>query len=126
MLDALGPGKIGDVDQTVNTFLDFHKGPEISHVANAAFDYGAHAVTIFNRGPGIRLELLQAQRDAAILCVRVPNHRIHLISGADAFGRMLHAPRPGHFGHVNQTFDARLELDESAIVGDIDDAAYDS
>src|SRR6266851_6982254 len=56
--------------------------------------------------------------------MHVQNHCLHLVSGADDFGRMFHAPRPRHLRDVNQTFDAWLEFDEGAVVGDIDYPAY--
>ena len=47
----------------------------------------------------------------------------YLIADLNHLGRMLHAAAPGHFRDVDQPLDARLQLDESSVVGDADDAA---
>src|SRR5579859_3532129 len=108
MFDAFGPGEIGNVDQTVDSLFDFHKRAEVGHVAYAALDYGADAVAVRNGGPGVGLELFQAQRDAPLLGMYVEHHGFDLVSRADHFRGMFHAPRPGHFGNVDQTLDAWL------------------
>ena len=59
--------EIGDVDQPVDAFFDLDEGAEIGEFANAAFDDAADGVALVDRGPGIGLELLDAERDAAVL-----------------------------------------------------------
>ena len=75
--------------------------------------------------PGIVLELLHAERDAAIVRVDREDDRVDLVAGLDHLRRMLHPLGPGHFGDVDEAFDALLELDERAVVGDGKDAAAD-
>ncbi len=45
---------------------------------------------------------------------------LHLIARLHHLRRMLHAPRPGHLADVDETFDSRLQLHKSAVVGDVD------
>jgi hypothetical protein len=74
MLDALGPTHVGNVDQAVDAFLDLDEGAEIGELANAAFHHRADAVALLDRGPGVRLELLDAQRNAAVLGLHLQHH----------------------------------------------------
>ena len=48
---------------------------------------------------------------------------VDLVAGLDHLRRVLHALGPGHLGDVDEAFDALLELDERAVVGDGEDAA---
>ena len=73
--------------------------------------------------PGILEELLHAQRDAAVGGVDAENHGVDLVAGLDQLGGVLEALGPGHLREVNQAFDALLELDERAVVGDRKNAA---
>ena len=96
--------------QAVDAFFDFDEGAEIGHVADAALHHRAHAVAAVDGGPGVRLELLQAERNAAVLGMHLEDHGFHLIARLHHLGGMLHAPRPGHFADVDQPFDARLRV----------------
>ena len=80
MLDALGPGEIADVHQAVDALFDLDEGAEIGHVADAAFHHAAHAVAAVDGGPGVGLELLQAERNAAVLGMHLEHHGFHLIA----------------------------------------------
>ena len=54
----------------------------------------------------------------------IENHSFHLVSGIDHLRRVFHAARPRHFSDVNQTFHARFEFHEGAVVGDVDHTAH--
>src|SRR5271165_1739647 len=122
MLDALGPGQIGNVHQTVDALFDFNEGAEIGELAHASFHYRADVVTRGHSGPGIGFELLDTERDAPVARLDVEHHGLHLIAYLDHFARVLHAPRPGHLGNMDQAFHARFQLDEGSIIGDADHA----
>src|SRR6185437_15215524 len=125
MLDALGPGEVADVDEAVDAVLDFDEGAEVGKVADAALDDSTGGVLVLEVLPGVLLELLHAQRDAAVVGVDREDDGVDLVAGVNHLGGMLHALGPGHFADVDQTLDALLELDECAIVGDREDAAAD-
>ena len=57
--------------------------------------------------------------------IHAEDNRVDFVAGLDQLRGMLHALRPGHLGDVNQSFDALLELDERAVVGDRENAAAD-
>ena len=73
MLDALGPGEIGDVNQPVDTVLDLDEGAELGEVADLAAEPGAEGVLLYELSPRVGLDLLQAQADAVGLLVD-PQH----------------------------------------------------
>ena len=73
--------------------------------------------------PRIRLALLEAERDAATLFVDVQHHDLDFLADLHDLGRVDVLVGPVHFGHVDQAFDALLDLDERAVVGDVRDLA---
>ena len=56
VLDALGPGEVGDVDEAVDAVFDLDKGAEVGEVADSALDNGAGGVLVLERLPGIVLQ----------------------------------------------------------------------
>ena len=73
--------------------------------------------------PRVLEKLLHAQRDAAVGGIHAENHRVDFVARLDQLGGMLEALGPGHLGEVNQAFDALLELNERAVIGDRKNAA---
>jgi hypothetical protein len=51
---------------------------------------------------------------------------VDFLRGRDDLAGMDVLLGPGHFGDVDQAFDARLQFDERAVVGDVGDAAGES
>src|SRR5579872_6340088 len=123
MFYTLGPGEIGNVHQAVDALFNLNEGAEIGHIAHPALHYGTDAVAAIDSGPGVGFELLEAERNTPVLGVDFQNNGFHLIARLHDFGRVLHAPRPGHFADVDQTLYSRFELHEGAIVGDVHHAA---
>ena len=52
MLDALGPGQVGNVNQAVDALFNFDECAEIGHIADPAFHHRADAVAAVDGGPG--------------------------------------------------------------------------
>src|SRR5256886_3060869 len=123
MLHALGPRHIGDVDQAVDAGLDLHECPERREVAHLTLDPHAHRVLLRQRHPGIFLGLLHAERDLFCCLVHLQYNGFYRFADRHDLRRVTHVARPAHLGDVDQAFDARLELDERAVVGDRHDLA---
>src|ERR1700722_1867861 len=123
MLHALGPTQIGDMDQTVDAILDLDEGAEVGEIAHAAFHDGACRITLRQVLPWIFEQLLHAERDAAVVGVDGENDSLDLVAGLDHLRRMLHPLGPSHLGDVDQAFNALLQFDEGAVIGDAEDAA---
>ncbi len=75
------------------------------------------------RFPRIGLSLLETQRDAALFLIDLEDDHIDFLRRRHDLARMDVLLGPGHFRHVDQAFDARLQLDERTVLGDVRDAA---
>src|SRR3954471_6482191 len=123
MLHPLGPGHIRDMDQAVDSGLDFDEGAEAGQVANLAVDPGAHRVLERQHHPGILLRLLHSERDLLLGLVHLQHHRFDGFTDAHDLRRMANIPGPAHLGDVDQPLDTGLDFHEGAVVGDRDDLA---
>ncbi len=73
--------------------------------------------------PRVALDLLQAERDAPRAGIDAEHHRVDGVADVQDLRRVLDALAPRHLADVDQPFDAGLELDERAVVGQADDLA---
>ena len=107
-------------------FLDLDERAELGQVADLAGDLGADRVLLGQLVPRVALDLLQAERNPPRARVDAQHHRLHRVADVEDLRRVLDALAPGHLADVDQSFDARLELDERAVVGQADDLAGES
>ena len=75
--------------------------------------------------PGVVQRLLEAERNAALDRIDFQNLDIDFLARRDDLAGMDVLLGPGHFGDVDQSLDARLQLDEGAVVGDVGHAAME-
>ncbi len=113
------------MDQAVDAVFDFDEGAKVGEVADAALDDCSGGITLGEVLPGIVEQLLHAQRDAAVSGIDAEDDGIDLVARLDQLGGVLEALGPGHLREVNQAFDALLQLDKRAVVGDRKNAAMD-
>jgi hypothetical protein len=73
--------------------------------------------------PRVGLALLQTQRNTAALLVHVENHDLDFLAGVHNLRGVYVLVGPVHFGHVDQAFDAVLDLHERTVVGNVRDLA---
>src|SRR5713226_6014996 len=102
--------------QTVDALFNLEKSTEVSQLPDPPLDDTPAAVSLRHGGPGIGPELLDPELNPPFPRLHFENHRLHLIAGLDHVARMLHPPAPGHFGDVDQAFDAGLDLDERSVI----------
>ena len=100
--------------------------PKVCHAQNLAVDNVADAMLGEERIPNIGLHLLHAQREAALVRFDGQDDGLDLVAFLQDFRRMLHAGRPAQVADVDQAVDAIFDFDESAELGQIADAAFDS
>ena len=62
-----GPRHLGDVDQAFNAGLEFDEEAEVGQAGYGAADALAGFVLVGNRVPGMRLQLLHAERNALLV-----------------------------------------------------------
>src|SRR5688572_17836385 len=117
MLDALAPRHVRDVNQAVDVLLDLDEGAELGEVADLALDLRADRILLGQLVPRIALDLLEAERDSPRRGIDAEDHRLDRVADVEDLRRVLDPLAPGHLGDVDQTLDARLELDERAVVG---------
>ena len=120
-----GPGDVRHVHQPVDAVLDAEEEAEGRDVADLRADDGADRVGLPQALPGVLLDLLHAEGDPLVLHVDVQDQRLDDVAGADHLGGVLHPLGPAHLGDVHQALDALLELDERAVVGEVDHLAGD-
>ena len=75
--------------------------------------------------PGVRLGLLQAERDAPVHRVDVEDLDLDLLPRLKQLRGVGHALGPGHLGDVDQPLEPALDLDEGAVVREAHDLAPD-
>src|SRR6185503_19432582 len=126
VLDLLGPVEVGDVDQAVDALGELDEEPEVGDALHLAADAAAHGMVDAYHLPRVGLGLLEPERHAAVHRVDVEDLDLDLLPNLEHLRGVRHALRPGHLGHVDQAFEARLELDERAVVGERHDLALDA
>src|SRR3972149_9819425 len=113
-----------DVHEALDTREDLDEGAERHHLRYLAFDHLALVVGLDHPLPGVRLRLLQAERDALAVAVDVEHLDADLLADLEELGRMVHVA-PGGLGGVDEAVDPP-EVDEGAEVDVFGDrAGYD-
>src|SRR5467141_653901 len=123
VLDAFRPAHIADVHKPVEAILDFDERAKLRNVPHFAGDDCAHRILLRNQQPGIRLGLLDTQRNAPVARLDIEHNDIHFIADFGDLRRMLDLLVPTHLRHVYQAFDTLFQLHEHAVVHDSDDLA---
>src|SRR3982751_455861 len=123
VLDALRPAHVGDVNEAVDTGLDFDERAEAGQVSHLAVDPRPDRVLERQHDPRILLRLLHAERDLLLVRIDLEHHRLDRLADADELRWVSDVARPAHLADVHEAFDARLQLDECAVVRDADNLA---
>ena len=77
VLDPLAPRHVGDVDQPVDLLLDLDERAELGQVPDLALNLRADRILVRQVVPGVRLDLLEAERDAPRRRIDAEHHRVH-------------------------------------------------
>ncbi len=86
---------------------------------------GARRVLLDEELPRVAHGLLEAERDAALDRIDFEHLHFDFLRGRDDLAGVHVLLRPRHFGDVDEALDARLQLHERAVVGDVGDAALE-
>ncbi len=113
------------MDHAVDVAIEAEEKTELGLVLDLALYGRARGMLLGEGFPRIRQGLLETQRDAALHRIDLDHGNFHFLRGGDELARVHVLLGPGHFGNVDETFDARLQLHEGAVVGDVGDAALD-
>src|SRR5688500_7182283 len=117
VLDLLGPGHLGDVDEAFAALLQLDERAVVGEGNHLALHARAHRVLDGGGGPGIGLQLLVAEADPLALAVELQDLDLDLVPDVQHFARVVDAA-PGHVGDVQQAVDA-AQVHEGAVLGDV-------
>src|SRR5512132_1878771 len=111
--------QFGDVHESLNAREDLDEGAEGDDLGHLALDFVALAVGVKHLLPGIRLRLLEAERDSLALAVDVEHLDLHVLADLEHLGRVVDMA-PGELADVDQAVHP-VEVDEGAEVDDVRD-----
>ena len=120
MLDPLGPRHIRDMNQAVDTGLDFHKRPEGRQVTNLPGNARPHGILHRQHHPRILLRLLHPKGNLLFSRIHLQHDRFDRLPDGHHLRRMPDVPCPAHFADVHESLDTGLELHKRTVVGDTD------
>ena len=103
------------MNQAFDALFQFHESAEIRDAGHGALDALAHLVLLGDQVPGVRLKLLEAERNAFLGGIHLEDPRLHLVAHLEHVGRLVDAA-PGDVGHVQQGIHA-ADIDEGAVIG---------
>src|ERR1700687_3255051 len=117
------PVEIGQMDHAIDVALEPQAQTELGLVLDLALDRRSHREFFDEHFPGIAHGLLEAERNPALDRIDLENLHFDFLRGRDDLAGVHVLLGPRHFRDVDQAFDARLQFDEGAVVGDVGDAA---
>ena len=123
MPDLAGPGHVTDVQQAIDTFLEFDESTVIGEVADNPCNSCARRKFRGDIVPGIRRGLLHAEGNFFLVLIDSEDNHFHFVTDVDQFSGMINSLGPGHLADVYEALDAILEFHKSAIGHHIDDFA---
>jgi hypothetical protein len=85
VFDTFRPGKVRDMDKSVNTFFNADKDTEISDILYLAFDDGAHRIVFTDQVPGIGVQLFHAQGNTLCFCFYIEDHDLNFVANRNEF-----------------------------------------
>src|SRR6202161_2605170 len=117
------PVEIGQMDHAVDIALEPEEQAELGLVLDLAFDRRSHRELFDEYFPRIAHGLLETERNPALDRIDFQNLHFDFLRGRNDLAGVHVLLGPRHFRNVDQAFDARLQFDERAVVGDVGDAA---
>src|SRR6201992_2975954 len=117
------PVEIGQMDHAVDVALETEEQTELGLVLDLALDGRTDRELLDEHFPGIAHGLLETERNPALDGIDFQHLHFDFLRGRNDLAGMHVLLGPRHFRDVDQAFDARLQFDERAVVGDVGDAA---
>src|SRR5271169_3367185 len=117
MLGFFRPAHFGDVDEAFDALFELDENAVVDDAYDFAFYFATSRVFFRSVDPGIRHQLLEAERDALLFLVELEDDDVQLLLRLDDVGWMLDAA-PAQVRQVEQAVDA-AEIDEGAVFGDV-------
>src|SRR5882757_6551586 len=111
------------MDHAVDVAFETQEQPELGLVLDLALHGRADREFFDEDFPGVAHGLLETERDAALDRIHFEHLHFDFLRGRNDLAGVHVLLGPRHFRNVDQAFDARLQFDERAVVGDVGDAA---
>src|ERR1700761_9632537 len=115
--------EVGEMDHAVDVAFEAEEQTELGLVLDFAFDGRADRELLDEHFPGIAHGLLETERNAPLDRIDFQDLHFDFLRSRNDLAGMHVLLGPRHFRDVDQAFDARLQFDERAVVGDVGDAA---
>src|SRR3546814_3066983 len=106
------PRDVRHVDHAVDVARQADEQTEFGRVLDLAFHDRADRMGVRKGAPGVRLGLLEAKRDAALVAVDFEDDDVDFLAGRDDLAGVDVLLDPRHFADVDQAFDAGFEFVE--------------
>src|SRR5262249_15513256 len=118
--DFLGPGQLRQVNKAFNARLQLDESTEIGDARHGAANPLAALVLVSRGGPGVGVQLLDAERDAAsaladAMLLDLENLHFDLFARLKQISGLVYAA-PGHIRHVQQAVDSP-DIDKRPEIG---------
>ncbi len=117
---------LADVDHALNALGDLDEGAEGHELRHRALHLRADGKLAGHFGPWVGEGLLESEGNPAFLRLDVEDDGVNALAGLEDVGGDANFFAPGHFGDMNQAFDAGLQFHESSEIGDACDGARDA
>src|SRR5690606_4711800 len=117
------PGQVGQVNQAVDAARQADEHAEVGDRLDRAANLVTTLVVDRELFPRVCAALFHAQRDTATVFVDLKDHDFDFIAQRNDFLRIDVLVGPVHFRDVHQTFNAGLDFNEGAVVGQVGDLA---
>ena len=117
VIDALGPGKLTNVDQPLNSGLEFHESAVRQNIDDLAVDLITDRVTLIDRAPGIRPLLLETKGDLLFDLIDRDDNNFDVITDLHEVRGMRNAS-PAHIRDMEKTIEVS-DVDEDAEIRDV-------
>ncbi len=120
----VGPIHFGDMHQTFDSWLEFHKCAVVGDVGDLAEQARVLWVATVDAHPGIVAHLLETQGDTVFLGVELENFGCDFLTCSHHFAWMTDTT-PCHVGDVQQAVNA-AEVNECTVFSDVFDHAVNN
>ena len=119
MLDLV-PAEVADVNETLYAILKLGKHAEVGDVAYGSLVLAANRILGADVLPRILGKLLETKGNLVSIAVDAEDACLNFVTYLEELLSAVQTWAPRHFGNVNESFYARFNLDECAVVSDED------
>src|SRR3954469_6647649 len=117
------PVEVGQMHHAVDVAFQPQEQAELGLVLDLALDHRPDREFLDEHFPRVAHGLLEPKRNPPLDRIDFQDLHFNFLRGRDDLARMHVLLGPRHLRDVDQAFDARLQFDERAVVGDVGDAA---